>query len=89
MVDARKPWEIAKDAARTDELQTVLISLLECVRVATLLMLPIMPAKAAAVASGLFPSLTQTQWMIPDAYDPSVLVGQALGEGAGILFPRL
>jgi methionyl-tRNA synthetase len=44
-----QPWALARDPARADELSAVLYDSAEAVRIAALLLLPIMPASAAEV----------------------------------------
>ena len=44
-----EPWALARDAARKDELSQVLFDVAEAVRVAAILLLPIMPRSAAEI----------------------------------------
>jgi methionyl-tRNA synthetase len=44
-----EPWAIARDSARADELSQVLFDVAEAVRVAAILLLPIMPKSAAEI----------------------------------------
>jgi methionyl-tRNA synthetase len=48
-----EPWALAKDAEKTVRLDTVLYNLLECLRLLTLTLRPIMPGAAAKMAAGL------------------------------------
>ncbi len=48
-VDANKPWELAKDPARTADLQEVCSRLLEAFRILTIYLKPVLPALATAV----------------------------------------
>ncbi|MDX6663157.1 MAG: methionyl-tRNA synthetase [Solirubrobacterales bacterium] len=52
-VEERRPWDLAKDDANTAELDTVLYSLCEGLRVATLLLFPYMPATADRLLAAL------------------------------------
>ncbi len=44
-----EPWAIARDSARADELSQVLFDVAEAVRVAAILLLPVMPTSAAEI----------------------------------------
>ncbi len=48
-----EPWTLAKDPEKTARLDTVLYNLLECLRLLTLTLQPIMPGAAARMAAGL------------------------------------
>jgi methionyl-tRNA synthetase len=48
-IAASAPWHLAKDDARADELSQVLFDAAEAVRIAAVLLLPIMPASAAEI----------------------------------------
>jgi len=48
-VDANKPWELAKDPARSDALQEVCSRLLEAFRILTIYLKPVLPALAVQV----------------------------------------
>ncbi|MDX6651319.1 MAG: methionyl-tRNA synthetase [Solirubrobacterales bacterium] len=52
-VEERRPWDLAKDDANAAELDTVLYSLCEGMRVATLLLFPYMPATADRLLAAL------------------------------------
>ena len=45
----REPWKIANDPAREDELSQVLFDVAEAVRVAAILLLPVMPKSAGEI----------------------------------------
>lgn len=80
------PWELAKDPAHRERLETVLNTLLETLRLLTLTMHPVMPATAGKMAATL--GLTG----VPDLAAQSVWgllpVGAAIHPGES-LFPRL
>ncbi len=42
-IDETAPWALAKDEANHDRLQTVLYNLLECIRLLSIMLMPIMP----------------------------------------------
>lgn len=59
-VDANKPWELAKDAAKDAQLQEVCSRLLEAFRILTIYLKPVLPALAAQVEALL--NLPAMQW---------------------------
>jgi methionyl-tRNA synthetase len=80
------PWELAKDPANQERLDTVLYTLLETLRLITLTLHPIMPTTGAKMAAALGlespPNLaTQSQWGLLTAAS-AITPGPAL-------FPRL
>ncbi len=48
-IASTEPWALARDAARADQLSQVLFDVAEAVRVAAILLLPIMPRSAAEI----------------------------------------
>jgi methionyl-tRNA synthetase len=48
-IASAEPWAIARDSARADELSQVLFDVAEAVRVAAILLLPVMPRSAAEI----------------------------------------
>jgi len=48
-----EPWSLAKDPDKAGRLDTVLYNLLECLRLLTLTLTPVMPEAAAKMAAGL------------------------------------
>jgi methionyl-tRNA synthetase len=52
-VEEQAPWRIAKDEARADELDRVLVSLVEGVRVVSVLLYPYLPASASKLLASL------------------------------------
>ncbi|MFW2368850.1 MAG: methionine--tRNA ligase, partial [Desulforhopalus sp.] len=50
---ANEPWVLAKDPDSTTRLDTVLYSMLECLRLLTLVLQPVMPGATAKMAEGL------------------------------------
>jgi methionyl-tRNA synthetase len=48
-----EPWTLAKDPEKAARLDTVLYNLLECLRLLTLTLQPVMPGAAARMAAGL------------------------------------
>ena len=88
-VDRTKPWEIAKDEARRDELATVLNALLESLRLVAIWAWPVMPGKCEALWTGLGLNGTPGQQKDADA-QPRFTGGDEHALGAPqILFPRI
>jgi methionyl-tRNA synthetase len=48
-IASTEPWAIARDGSRADELSQVLFDVAEAVRIAAILLLPVMPASAAEI----------------------------------------
>jgi methionyl-tRNA synthetase len=59
-VDANKPWELAKDPARSADLQEVCSRLLEAFRILTIYLKPVLPALAIQVEALL--NIAPLQW---------------------------
>lgn len=84
--ETRAPWKLAKDANSQAQLNTTLAHMAEGIRLSTLLLSPVMPAKMAQAHEVLGTELPST-WM--DQLDwSSSLSGASVGEKA-ILFPRI
>ncbi len=49
-IDETMPWALSKDEAQKDYLEAVLYNLLECIRIISVLLLPIIPAAAEKIA---------------------------------------
>jgi len=85
LIDAEKPWALAKDAAQADRLDAVLYQLAESLRIVAILISPVLPGKAAGIFEQLnwtgSMSLTETAWgRLPDGHQLS---------SPTPLFPRL
>jgi len=52
-VEERKPWELARDEGRAEEIDAVLYNLAEGLRVVTLLLLPYVPKSAELLLAAL------------------------------------
>jgi methionyl-tRNA synthetase len=63
-VDAHKPWELAKDAARGSELHEACSTCLEAFRLLTLYLKPVLPALAAKVEA--FLQIAPLEWASAD-----------------------
>ena len=88
-VDRTKPWEIAKDPARREELATVLNTLLETLRLVAIWAWPVMPAKCEELWTLLGLTGSPAQQKDADA-QPRFGAGDERALGAPvILFPRI
>jgi methionyl-tRNA synthetase len=88
-VDRTKPWEIAKDPARREELATVLNALLETLRLVAIWAWPVMPDKCEELWTLLGLPGSPAQQKDADA-QPRFGAGDERALGASvILFPRI
>ena len=88
-VDRTKPWEIAKDPARREELATVLNALLETLRLVAIWAWPVMPGKCEELWTLLGLPGSPSQQKDADA-QPRFGAGDERAQGAPvILFPRI
>ena len=53
VIDAAAPWELAKHPSRREELEDVLYTLLESIRIISILLCPVIPSSAAKIQEGL------------------------------------
>ncbi len=83
-----EPWVLAKEERFSVRLDTVLYTLLESLRLLTLVLQPIMPRAAAKMAAGLGLSLTDLSSFERHGHWGGLAAGAALVEG-DVLFPRL
>ena len=90
LVEERAPWKLAKDPARSRELDELLGTLAVALQHTALLLYPIMPAKAALVweTLRLKPGLDQARFPEGGALLPPPPVDTPLGESQP-LFPRI
>ncbi len=58
-IDETAPWILAKDESEQDELKTVLYNLLEAIRLATIMLEPIMPTSCAKIFKALGTNATE------------------------------
>jgi len=80
------PWELAKDPAQRQRLETVLNTLLETLRLIALTMPPVMPETAAKMATAL--GIAATPDLVSQSGWGLLAVGATVHPGAA-LFPRL
>jgi methionyl-tRNA synthetase len=82
-VDDRHPWELARDPARSDDLDTVLASLFTGLDIASILLTPAMPGKMSELRSSLGLAAAASF-----AEGRTVEPGTRIPVEAGILFPK-
>lgn len=85
-VDERRPWELARDPARQDDLDTVLRDLAEGLRIVSALLMPAMPGKMAELRAslGLEPATS-----LPGSGWYGIESGARIAAEAPVLFPKL
>lgn len=86
LVEERAPWTLAKDEARAGELDQVLVTLAEAVRVASILLWPFMPGSAGKALAAVgtpsdLPLLADATW--------GECAGRTVAPTDGPLFPRV
>jgi methionyl-tRNA synthetase len=82
-IASTEPWAIARDASRSGELSQVLFDVAEAVRIAAILLLPVMPAAAAEILRRVGETRPVTDLRITDAHwrntgERTLLKGDAL-----------
>jgi methionyl-tRNA synthetase len=86
-IASSEPWALARDQARADELSQTLFDVAEAVRVASILLLPIMPKSAAEILRRVGDSGKPDEIRLADAeWRPH---GDRVILKAGALWPRL
>jgi len=86
-VDTHKPWDLAGDGARVDELDAVLWELVACLRQIALLVYPAMPERAAAMGGRLCMDQAPAGWSLDDLLDPAAAPRRV--QAGEALFPRM
>ncbi len=81
-----QPWALAKDAAQEDRLTGALADAAEAVRIAAVLLLPIMPASAAEILRRMGDDRPARDWQLTDAEWRGSGTKHVLTEGP--LWPR-
>ncbi len=84
-IDETTPWILAKDEAGKERLATVLYNLLECIRIASILLAPFIPDTALEIQKQL--NAQNTEWESLKSFDGTV-VGLTVNE-AKPLFARI
>ena len=85
-----EPWALAKDPEKAERLDTVLYNLLECLRIVTLVLQPVMPIASAKMAAGLNLKKESeiTRYLDVGGKWGGLVPGSTVKPG-GPLFPRL
>jgi len=88
-IDETEPWRLAKDDKYRNRLGTVLYNLVECIRIALVLMAPAMPQLPARANEQLkiFDSTEEIEWETAGRWGISP-VGNEVKKGE-VLFPRI
>ena len=86
-VAASQPWALAKDPARDAELSAVLYDAAEAVRIAAVLLLPVMPASAAEILDRLGDRTAADRRRLSDAAWRADAAREI--RNAGALWPRI
>ncbi len=86
-IQHREPWKMAKDEARLQELATFLYGVLEAVRIAVVLLSPVIPGKAADCLRAL--GVESSELLVPAATEWGALRAGAPLERPAPLFPRI
>ena len=72
-IDETTPWALAKDEANKERLNTVLYNLLECIRLLSIMLRPVMPESADSIMAQLGCDNKELSFGVVDAYS----VGEA------------
>ncbi len=84
-IDETMPWALAKDPEKKERLGTVLYNLLECIRVAAVLLTPMLPGTSKRIFAQL--GISEAEYATVSTFG-GLSAGQALGE-ASPLFARV
>ncbi len=77
-IDETTPWALAKDEASLPRLGTVMYNLLECIRIAAILLEPVMPSTAKSIYAQIGASATDYDSLLKfGATVPGASVGEA------------
>lgn len=86
-IDETAPWALAKDSAQQPRLATVLYNLLECIRIAGVLLEPFMPDTSARMLDQLGAGEAERGWESVAAFGE--LRSQVVVRKGEVLFPRI
>jgi methionyl-tRNA synthetase len=85
-----EPWALVKDPEKVERLDTVLYNLLECLRIVSLVLQPVMPIASGRMAAGLGLKADSEVTRLLDAGGRwGVLVPGSRVKAEGPLFPRM
>jgi methionyl-tRNA synthetase len=86
-IDTHKPWELAKDPAKAEELDAVLSEVAASLRQLAVLLHPFMPERTLTMAAALGIPDDPEAWSLDDLADPAQAPRELHKSDA--LFPRL
>ena len=92
LIEIRKPWVLAKDPAKSNDLDAVLYTLAESLRIIAILISPVLPKAAHGIFDQLNWKLDEagkdTRFCLADAVWGGLSDGHVLGKPVP-LFPRI
>jgi methionyl-tRNA synthetase len=88
-IDAREPWRLAKDPGRREELNAVLYTAAECLRILSLYIYPFMPKTAENIAEQLGIVVNFSSPLLSQAIKWGDLQGGTKIRKGSALFPRI
>jgi methionyl-tRNA synthetase len=91
-IDRKKPWSLAKDAAKKDELSTVMTTIVEAVRLVCALVFPFIPAAAEKIWKGYgFDRVQDIKTLSEKDFANTSFIAKphALSEQKLMIFPRI
>ena len=86
-IDSHRPWELARDPDRADELESVLSELTSTLRRIAVLLHPVMPERSVPMAAALGWDQPPSEWRLEDLMDPRLDPKNV--QSGEPLFPRL
>ena len=88
-IDQHKPWNLAKDQSKREELSAVLYTAAECLRILSLYLYPVMPNAAKSIVEQLGLTVDFESPLLKEKVKWGEVQGGAKIKKAGALFPRV
>ncbi|MGE0471067.1 MAG: methionine--tRNA ligase [Nitrospira sp.] len=88
-IDQHKPWNLAKDQSKREELSAVLYTAAECLRILSLYMYPVMPHTAKSIVEQLGIPVDFDSTLLKEKVKWGKVQSGAKIRKAGALFPRV
>jgi methionyl-tRNA synthetase len=88
-IDSTAPWSLAKQEGMRERLSTVLYTVLETIRIVTLLLWPFIPSSSEKIWNILGQVGTPGEARLPGAASFGILEGGTSLPGQAIIFPRI
>jgi methionyl-tRNA synthetase len=88
-IDEHEPWRLAKDPAKREELNAVLYTAAECLRILSLYIYPVMPNTAKSVAEQLGLDINFSSPLLSQEIKWGELQGGTKIRKGNLLFPRI